>query len=236
LTRDARRAARDMQSGAARAPGPVTAPGAPARGRARIAMAGALMVAVAASPACAETLAERIDACLKCHGASGQSQEPLTPSLGGQPAFFLLTQLFLFREGRRENAPMIERTKGFTDGDLRAFSAELAKLPSPAPPTSAPDAARFARGRGLAAKWHCTVCHNPDLSGRDQMPRLANQREDYLVKALREFKRGTRIGYGGAMVSELTGLADAELLDLAHFLAHFPRPEPRVADGPRKAP
>jgi cytochrome c553 len=199
-------------------------------------MVGALALAVAAAPARAETFAERIDACLKCHGASGQSQEPLTPSLGGQPAFFLLTQLFLFREGRRENAPMIERTKGFTDDDLRTFSAALAKLPPPGPPPRAPDAARFARGRALADKWHCTVCHNPDLSGREQMPRLANQREDYLVKALREFKRGTRIGYGGAMVRELTELADAELLDLAHFLAHFSRAPSRPADGPRTAP
>jgi cytochrome c553 len=187
---------------------------------------------LAAGPSVAgASLAERVAVCLKCHGASGQSQEPLTPSLGGQPAFFLLTQLFLFREGRRESALMIENAKGFTDDDLRAFSAELAKLPPPAPPRDAPDAARFARGQALAEKWHCTVCHNPDLSGRDQMPRLANQREDYLVKALREFKRGARIGYGGAMTSELTGLTDADLVDLAHFLAH----RPRNTDAPRGA-
>lgn len=188
---------------------------------ARLVLAGALALAAAASPARGESFEARIAACLECHGASGRSQTPLTPSLGGQPEFFLLTQLFLFREGRREDAQMIERTKGFTDEDLRRFSKRLAGLAPPAPPADAPDPARFARGRALAARWHCTVCHNPDLSGRDQMPRLANQREDYLVKALREFKRGTRIGYGGAMVSELVALSDADLLDLAHYLAHF---------------
>jgi cytochrome c553 len=52
------------------------------------------------------------------------------------------------------------------------------------------------------------------------MPRLANQREDYLLKAMREYKSGTRLGYGGAMAQELAGLSDQDLIDLAHFLAH----------------
>ncbi|MGC2517760.1 MAG: c-type cytochrome [Burkholderiales bacterium] len=76
---------------------------------------------------------------------------------------------------------------------------------------------------------HCTVCHNPDFSGREQMPRLANQREDYLLKAMRDYKSGARIGYGGASMSEeLSGLDDADLAALAHFLAHLPAP----ASGP----
>jgi cytochrome c553 len=67
------------------------------------------------------------------------------------------------------------------------------------------------------------VCHRPDLSGQQQVPRLANQREDYLLRTMREFKRGTRIGYGGTMTQELVPLTDADLVDLAHFLAHAPR-------------
>lgn len=55
------------------------------------------------------------------------------------------------------------------------------------------------------------------------MPRLAHQREDYLLRAMREYKSGARLGYGGAMSQELAGLSDAELQDLAHFFAHLPR-------------
>ena len=44
----------------------------------------------------------------------------------------------------------------------------------------------------LAQSYHCGFCHNPDFSGRDNVPRLAAQREDYLVKALREYKSNTR--------------------------------------------
>ena len=63
--------------------------------------------------------------------------------------------------------------------------------------------------------------HNPDFSGKDQVPRLANQREEYLLKALREFRSGKRLGYGGAMADVLAGLKDADLIDVAHYLSHL---------------
>ena len=119
---------------------------------------------------------------------------------------------------------MTEAAKALSDADLRAFAEHIAKLPPPAPPPDPPDPASFARGRALSRRHPCGVCHNPDFSGRDQMPRLANQREDYLVKAMRAYMSGARIGYGGAMAVELAGLSDADLGDLAHFLAHLPRP------------
>ena len=77
---------------------------------------------------------------------------------------------------------------------------------------------------GQGAKRNCAVCHNPDFSGRDQMPRLAAQREDYLLKAMRDYKKGERIGYGSAtMPEELAGLGEADLVDIAHYLAHGAR-------------
>jgi cytochrome c553 len=117
---------------------------------------------------------------------------------------------------------MYEAAKGMSDGDLQAWGDFLARLPPPAPPKSAPDAARLGRGRALAGQHNCASCHNPDYSGREQMPRLANQREDYLLKALRDYKSGERIGYGMAVMPEaVAGLKDADLADLAHYLAHL---------------
>ena len=159
--------------------------------------------------------------CLACHGAGGLSRTPETPSLAGQPQFFTVAQLFLFRDGRRSSAAMTAAAKDLTNDDLRAISDYLAKLPPPEPPAEAADPARAARGRALATQNHCTVCHNPDFSGREQMPRLANQREDYLLKAMREYKSGARIGYAGAMAVELRELSDPDLIALAHYLSHF---------------
>jgi cytochrome c553 len=188
----------------------------------RVAVVAAFGLAVLASAAVAAPFEERLAGCLACHGVDGQSRVAETPSLGGQPAFFVVAQLFLFREGRRANAAMTAAAKGLTNDDLRAFADAIAKLPPP-PPADAGDPARAARGLALARRHHCVVCHNPDFSGRDQMPRLANQREDYLLKAMREYQRGERIGYAGAMAVELRDLTDADLVDIAHFLAHLPR-------------
>ena len=160
--------------------------------------------------------------CLACHGADGQSRLPETPSLGGQPAFFVIAQLFLFRDGRRANEAMTAAARGLTNDDLRAFADRISRLPPPPPPLEAPDPARAARAAALAREHRCVVCHNPDFSGRDQMPRLAHQREEYLLRAMREYKAGTRIGYAGAMAEELRPLGDADLLDLAHYLSRLP--------------
>jgi cytochrome c553 len=202
------------------------APRAGAPPSAPIAAVALLAVLALAAPGDAASVEERVAPCLGCHGAGGRSEVPETPSLGGQPAFFVTAQLFLFREGRRSSAPMTEAAKTLTDDDLRAFAERIAKLPPPAPPPDPPDPARLARGVALTRRRPCAVCHNPDFSGRDQMPRLAHQREDYLLKAMREYQSGARIGYAGAMAVELVGLADADLRDLAHFLSHLPAPTP----------
>ena len=113
--------------------------------------------------------------------------------------------------------------KPLKDDDLRALAALFEKQPAPKPPAQGRDAARFGRGKALVQQRNCAVCHNPDFSGRQQMPRLAGQREDYLLKAMRDYQRGDRIGYGSAtMPEELAGLKDGELADLAHFFAFFP--------------
>lgn len=176
----------------------------------------------------AQAVEKQAEACFACHGKGGTSATPLTPSLGGQPAFFVVAQLFLFRDGRRNKAPtpMDEFAKTLSNDDLRAFGELIARLPPPKPPAQAPDAARFARGKALAEQRNCGVCHNADFSGREQMPRLANQRDDYLLKALRDYRGGQRIGYGSASMPEaVADLGEAELADLAHFLAYFQVPQ-----------
>lgn len=161
-------------------------------------------------------------ACFVCHGAGGVSETPLTPSIAAQPSFYVVAQLFLFREGRRDSREMNEAAKKLTDDDLRALGDAVSKLPPPSPPQGKPDSEKFLRGRALAEKERCGTCHEPDFSGRQNMPRLASQREDYLLKALRDYKKGARVGYGNAVMPELVSqLDDTELQDVAHFLHHF---------------
>src|ERR1700712_4399861 len=110
----------------------------------------ALAFALIASPANAETFADRVAPCLACHGERGQSETENTPSLGGQPAPYALIQFFMFQEKLPTLEPMNEMAKALTDDDLRTFSDFIAKMPKPAPPTEAGAPARMQRGKALA--------------------------------------------------------------------------------------
>ncbi|MBR1245676.1 c-type cytochrome [Bradyrhizobium sp. AUGA SZCCT0169] len=181
----------------------------------------ALAFTFIASIASAETFQERIAPCLACHGERGQSETENTPSLGAQQAPYTLIQLFMFREKLRSFEPMNEMAKQLTDDDLRTFSDFIAKLPKPVPPAAAGDPARMQRGQALGQQHRCNNCHNPDYSGKENVPRIANQREDYLAKTLGEYKDNSRHGYDGSMADVMGPITSEQIADLAHFIAHL---------------
>jgi cytochrome c553 len=164
---------------------------------------------------------EKLIPCLACHGEKGQSEIEKVPSLGAQPAPYGVIQLFLFHEKMRVVEPMNEMAKELTDGDLQSLADALAALPAPQPPADPGDPARLERVRALAEQNHCNVCHRPDFSGQGNVPRLADQREDYLLKALRDYKNGARPGYDPVMVEVVQSLGDAQLVELSYYLAHL---------------
>ena len=182
-------------------------------------MMAALVIFLIASSVHAETIEERAVPCLACHGEHGQSETENTPSLGGQQAPYVLIQLFMFREKLRSFEPMNEVTKSMSDDDLRNFSDFIAKLPKPKPPVDTADPARIQRAQELLVKHHCNACHRPDFSGGDNVPRIANQREDYLAKTLREYKDNSRHGYDATMADVMAPVTSEQIADLAYFLA-----------------
>jgi cytochrome c553 len=178
-----------------------------------------VLVWLVSLPAAAATPEDRLAVCFSCHGERGQSTSPEVPSLGAQPALYVTIQLYMFRERMRVVDPMNEATKGLSDDDLRRLSALITQLPPPLPTADPPDPARIERARALIQQHRCNFCHKQDFSGEESVPRLAGQREDYLVKALREYKSNTRRSYDASMADVLYPLTDVDILDLAHFLA-----------------
>jgi cytochrome c553 len=166
-----------------------------------------------------ETVAERAVTCFACHGEHGRSETENIPSLGGQQAPYALIQLFMFREKLRTYEPMNDIAKSFADDDLRAFSDFIATLPKPAPPTDAGDPARIARAQALVTQNRCNSCHGVDFTGGDNVPRLADQREDYLAKTMREYKDNSRHGYDGTMAEVLQPVTSEQIADLAYYIA-----------------
>ena len=181
----------------------------------------AVALALFASPAAAQKFEERVAPCLACHGEQGQSKTDNTPSLGAQQAPYVLIQLFMFRDKLRTNETMNEMAKRLSDDDLRTFSDFIARLPKPAPPPDAGDPVRMRLGEATAQRYRCNTCHNPDYSGKENVPRIANQREDYLARTLAEYKSNTRHGYDASMADVMAPVPAEQIGDLAYYIAHL---------------
>src|SRR3712207_1690043 len=153
-------------------------------------LAATLLLLGPALAADASRGADLAAACAACHGDHGNSKTENIPSLAGHPAPYLSIQLILFREQQRQNEVMTPLAKGLSDEDienLAAYFAEQKRTLTSTPPGPVP----AARGMGVAEAQRCGTCHLPDYSGREQIPRLAAQREDYLVKTMRDYKTGS---------------------------------------------
>lgn len=183
-------------------------------------LAAAVVALLSVSFTHAETVKERAAVCFGCHGENGLSQIENIPSLAAQQSGYTLVQLFMFREKLRDFAPMNDVAKLLSDDDLRAFADLIAALPKPPAPADTLDAARMQRAQALVQQNHCESCHNPDFSGRDNIPRIADQREDYLVKTMTEYKNNTRHGYDATMAEVLNPISAEQIADLAYYIAH----------------
>lgn len=163
-------------------------------------------------------LGERIEQCGGCHGEDGNSKLEKIPSLAGQPEFFVMNQLVLMREGVRQIEAMMPFVKDLKDDDIFALAKHFASL-TPKQSDEAIDPALAKRGAEIAQARHCASCHLPTLAGQEQMPRLAGQRIDYLVGAMKSYLDNTRTGADTAMTAAILGLSDADLVALAHYAA-----------------
>jgi cytochrome c553 len=183
--------------------------------------------ATATTPAATSYAQRFATLCAACHGVNGRLETPLTPVLAGQPSLYVITQLFLFREGRRSNEAMTAVAKTLTDDDLRGFSELIGTLPPvpPLPSATPPDAIRMASGRVLAEQHKCVFCHGAGLAGGEQVPRIAGQHEEYLQASLRGFLSGSRPGYTQAMTAAVSQIPPDDLDTLAYYVARFRGPE-----------
>jgi len=186
-------------------------------------LAAALLAAAIATPAPAQDArrgAELAAPCLQCHGANGRSQLETIPSLAGQPADFITIQMILLREGLRQAPAMAPFAANLPDRDIEDIAAWFASLPPGPPDDRRPrDPALIAIAQSLVGPRHCATCHVSDYGGRNQIPRVAAQREEYLVHAMTQYRDGTRAGPDTQMNGAVVGLSDAQIAALAHYLA-----------------
>src|SRR5215470_16609802 len=178
-------------------------------------------IAVGASAAQAADVKEKVEVCKGCHGDDAISQMENTPSLAGQLDQYIQWQLVYFRAGSRRNEQMQPIVDQLTNEDIRNLGAYFAQLPPfKGTPDDNPDLS--AKGKQAAIGRRCASCHGDDFAGTKAVARIAGQREDYLVKALMDYKTGKRVGGGQAAMADVAyPLSEEEITALAHYLAHL---------------
>jgi len=184
------------------------------------ALVAAFLFPVALSTARADPEAGRkkAAACVTCHGPDGNSASGEYPILAGQTARYLYLELRDFKEGRRTNglmAPFVEKLSRDDMLDLAEYFAGQ----KPKPIAFKPDAARVARGRKKAEEVLCTMCHLGGMKGQNEIPRVAGQHPEYVIKQLKAFKARTRTNDAGSMTAVAQTITEQDIEDLAHYIA-----------------
>ncbi len=185
-----------------------------------VALAPAPRISVAADP---DAGGEKAELCAACHGPGGNSANPAVPSLAGQPAQFIATQLFQFREGNRKDPQMTPVAAGLSNADMNALAAYFSRQKLAAP-ARAGDPARATAAARLTEQHHCVQCHGPALTGQQHIPRLPGQQREYLRAQLLAFKAGTRADMDGNMTSAAQALSAQDIEILADYLSSLDRP------------
>src|SRR6202795_1424402 len=169
----------------------------------RIALAGTVLSIIACvSFAHAADVAagkQKAEICAGCHGDNGISQMENIPSLAGQLDQFIQWQLVFFRAGSRKNEQMQPVVEQLNNDDIRNLGAYFAQLapPKASKPDDNPDLSK--KGAQAAAGRRCASCHTDSYAGTKAVARVGGQREEYLLKALHDYKSGVRSG--GAMAA-----------------------------------
>jgi cytochrome c553 len=156
--------------------------------------------------------------CAACHGPGGRSTQPAYPILAGQTARYLTLQLRDFQAGRRSDPQMTPMAAGLTREEIAELADYFAKQKPPVTGfNSDPQKARL--GKLKADETLCTMCHLGGFAGQNEIPRVAGQHYDYIVKQLSDFKARRRTNDAGNMTSVSNTLSDQDIANLANYLA-----------------
>ena len=198
---------------------------------------GALCLAVASLPSRAQEQAAiaqhardlAIGVCGTCHGADGNSLNPMFPRLAGQHAWYIEQQLEQFRAQTRGDPYAIAYMWGMASELTAPTIQALAQYYSRQKmgPGRDHDPAAIARGRdifehGIPSEGvpACAACHGADGLGSKSYPRLAGQHAEYLLKQLASFQSNMRdiaVMHGVAQ-----NLRTSEMKSVADYLESLP--------------
>lgn len=139
----------------------------------------------------AERGASLSQTCMGCHGAPGlRNASPVykVPMLGGQHADYLAAALKAYKDKQRSHPTMQAQSANLSDQDMADIGAYFASQSGNHRPSNAKVPAQ-AKDKTAA----CASCHGPDgNTDNTAFPKLAGQYDDYIERALLDYKSGKR--------------------------------------------
>lgn len=166
---------------------------------------------------------ELAQTCNGCHGASGISSMPGTPSLAGQLPTYMYKQLQDYANGDRQHAVMSGVAKTISQQDATDLSSWFASLPrafQSANQAVYDNAEQLVKnGSNERLLPPCEVCHGGNGQGQKMdIPALSGQNADYLSAMLKAFKDGSRHNdIYSRMRSIAASLNDQEIDELGFY-------------------
>jgi len=162
----------------------------------------------------------KAEVCVPCHGPGGNSPTGAFPILAGQTARYTYLQLKDYQEGRRQDPVMSPFAAPLSREDMLDL-AEYFAAQKPIPTGFKPDPTKVVAGRAKSQEVLCPMCHLGEFSGQNEVPRVAGQHPEYVIKQLRAFKARTRTNDAGTMTSVAQTLPEEDIENLAHYIANL---------------
>jgi cytochrome c553 len=157
-------------------------------------------------------LGAKLLVCNTCHGNDGAPRSAPTPIIWGQQENYLVKQLHDFQSGERESEVMTWMATALTPAELGSAAAYFAKKNWPARVAAAASAS------APATVAVCQACHQQNLIGGLAAPRLAGQRYEYLVDAMRRYADGERTN-NPVMTSIMQAISPADREAMARYIS-----------------
>ncbi len=157
-------------------------------------------------------LGAKLLVCNTCHGADGVPRNAATPIIWGLQENYLVKQLHDFHSGDRDNEVMTWMATALTQAELGSAAAYFAKKNWPA------RSAGTASTSPPAVVAVCQACHQQNLAGGLPAPRLAGQRFEYLVEAMRRYAEGERTN-NAEMMNIMKALSPADREAMARYIS-----------------
>lgn len=158
-------------------------------------------------------------ACAKCHGESGNSMTPGTPSLAGQQPHYFMAAILEYHQGERQTSTMRTRLRGASKNELESLALYYASQTRA--PRSAPAVGDPAAGEPLTGV--CGGCHGVAGNSNDSAtPTLAAQDPQYLVASIKSYGKTRR---HEIMERQIGLLSEKDIQNIAAYYAvQKPRP------------